>query len=203
MVNSRNRSKKNRSKKSIKNNNKIQFIMISYKENEKFAKKTKSVLKRKWGIDCKIVYGYHISDNKKYKSYNVLFHGVLDKMLPLMVKYKKPIYYIEDDVRFTSHPFLNLPKKDVVWSVYRTGNLDTGKKVIRGSQAIYFSKKAVKYLFSHMAESKPIHIDGYFSKFITDNASDLSFEQLKPKIGYEEEHKSLISKKWDKYKKPN
>ena len=124
-------------------------------------------------------------------------------MLPLMIKYKKPIYYIEDDVRFTSNPLLNLPKKDVVWSVYRSGSLDKGNKVIRGSQSIYFSKKAVKYLFSHMVESKPIHIDGYFSKFITDNSDNFSVEQLKPKIGYEAEHKSLISKKWEKYKKPN
>ena len=38
------------------------------------------------------------------------------------------------------------------------------------------------------------------SKFINDN-NDLSFQQVTPKIGYEEDHDSLISKAkdWKKY----
>ena len=177
------------------------FLMISYKKNKKFALKTQSILKDKWDIDCKIIYGYDLNDDNNYKSTNVLFYGVKDKLLPIMVKAKKPIYYIEDDVRFTSNPLNNI-SKDIIWSVYRYGNLNTGKKIIRGSQSIYFSKKAIIYLFSHMTYARAGNIDGYFSKFILDNLEDLSFEQSN-KIGYEEDHKSLISHNWDKYKKPN
>ena len=93
------------------------------------------------------------------------------------------------------------------WSVYRNGSLENKKRVITGSQAIFFSKKAQKSLQKHMDESKPIQIDGYFSKFsrqMKDNKK-LTFHQMKPKIGYEEDHQSLISKDkdWKKYKKPN
>ncbi len=115
-------------------------------------------------------------------------------------------YYIEDDIRFTENPF-DIPKKDIVWSVYRNGSLESKKRVITGSQAIFFSKKAQKLLKKHMDESRPIQIDGYFSKFsrqMKDNKK-ITFHQMKPKIGYEEDHQSLISKDkdWKRYKKPN
>ena len=195
------RTTKNIRRRSINKN--VKFFMITYKDNMKFAKETQKVLKKDWGISSKIIMGYKI-DKKKYTHTNVIFHGILDKLLPVMLRSKCNAYYIEDDVRFTSHP-LHIPKKDVVWSVYRRGSLLNKNATITGSQAIYLSKKAQKLLMKHMEKTNPIQIDGYFSRFINHHKNLLSFKQLKPKIGYEKDHKSLISKDkdWKKYKNPN
>ena len=181
-------------KKGTNKHKDVKFFMISYKDNADFAKETKKTLFKEWGYRSKIFWGYKI-DRKEYTHTNVIFKGIKDKMLKSMVLSKSPVYYIEDDVRFTSDP-LNIPKKDVVWSVYRKGKL-TNKpphNVITGSQAIYFSKKAVLALHKHMnARKRAIQIDSYFSEFIRDN-KQLSFEQSVPSIGYEETHESLIDK---------
>ena len=193
---------------------KIKFFMISYQGNADFAKVTQKVLKQKWGYSSKIFWGYKI-DNKKYKHTNVIFEGIKDKMLQAMVNHNGPVYYIEDDIRFTEDP-LKIPKKDVVWSVYRKGNLGVTRivdgcqggcnirpnkhphEVITGSQAIYFSKKAIRALQKHMTERKrSIQIDSYFSEFIR-NHPKLSFRQMLPSMGYEETHESLIDKFRDK-----
>ena len=174
--------------------------MISYFGNKDFAKLTQKILKKEWGYSSKIYWGYKI-DHDKYKQNNVLFEGVKDKMLPFMIKHNGPCYYIEDDIRFTEDP-LKIPKKDVVWSVYRRGSLNNKPphNVITGSQAIYFSKRAIKALEKHMNERKKgIHIDSYFSAFIRDHPH-FRFQQmkstlkppLKTGIGYEELHPSLI-----------
>ena len=156
-------------------------------------------MKKEWGYTCQIYWGYKI-DKEKYKSNNVLYEGVKDKMLPKMLAHNGPVYYIEDDIRFLEDP-LNIPKKDVVWSVYRRGAL-TNKpphNVITGAQAIYFSKSSVKKLKDHMNQrKKSIHFDSYLSEFIRD--SKVSFIQMKSRLspplktglGYEELHPSLI-----------
>ena len=180
--------------------NSVKFFMISYKDNLPFAKETQKILKKEWGYSCKIYWGYKI-DGKKYKRNNVLFEGVKDKMLPSMLKHNGPAYYIEDDIRFTENP-LKIPKKDIVWSVYRKGSLQNKPphNVITGSQAIYFSKKAIQSLSTHMKERKRgIHIDSYFSEFVREHPK-LTFQQMKSSlspplktgIGYEELHSSLI-----------
>ena len=187
-------------KKGISKKSNVSFCMISYKGNADFAKLTQRVLKKEWGYSCKIYWGYKI-DKDKYKNNNVLFEGVKDKMLPAMVKHNGPVYYIEDDIRFTEDP-LKIPRKDVVWSVYRRGSLNNKPPhdVVTGSQAIYFSKRAVKALQKHMNERKRgIHIDSYFSEFIRDHPR-FTFQQMKSRIvpplktglGYEELHPSLI-----------
>jgi hypothetical protein len=184
------------------------FYMITYEGNMPFAKHTKEILHKEYKIPKKniiIVKGYAI-DKQTYTHTNVIYHGIRDKLLPKMIQGNDDAYYIEDDIRFTENPF-DIPKKDIVWSVYRNGSLESKKRVITGSQAIFFSKKAQKLLKKHMDESRPIQIDGYFSKFsrqMKDNKK-LTFHQMKPKIGYEEDHQSLISKDkdWKKYKKPN
>ena len=171
--------------------------MISYEGNKDFAKVTQKTLKKEWGYSSKIYWGYKI-DNKKYKQNNVLYEGVKDKMLKAMLKHGRPVYYIEDDIRFLEDP-LKIPKKDIVWSVYRKGSIENKPphNVITGSQAIYFSKRAVKALYKHMNERKRgIHIDSYFSEFIRKHPK-LSFKQMKSSllktgIGYEELHPSLI-----------
>ena len=184
------------------------FYMITYEGNMPFAKQTKETLHKEYKIPKKniiIVKGYAI-DKQTYTHTNVIYHGIRDKLLPKMLQGGEGAYYIEDDIRFTENPF-DIPKKDIVWSVYRNGSLESKKRVITGSQAIFFSKKAQKLLKKHMDESRPIQIDGYFSKFsrqMKDNKK-LTFHQMKPKIGYEEDHQSLISKDkdWKRYKKPN
>ena len=207
----RNKSKsknKNKNKKRIKKskvtkkskNSNVKFFMISYKGNKDFAKLTQRTLKKEWGYSSKIFWGYKIGE-KGTKKNDVLFEGVKDKMLPAMINHNGPGYYIEDDIRFLEDP-LKIPRKDVVWSVYRKGSLNNKPphNVITGSQAIYFSKRAIKELEKHMNERKKgIHIDSYFSAFIRDNPH-LSFKQMKSSlspplktgIGYEELHPSLI-----------
>ena len=192
------RSKKLSQKKNKKSN--VKLCKISYHGNKDYAKLTQKILKKEWGYSCKIYWGYKI-DLDKYKQNNVLFEGVKDKMLPFMKKHNGPCYYIEDDIRFTEDP-LKIPKKDVVWSVYRRGSLNNKPphNVITGSQAIYFSKRAIKALEKHMNERKKgIHIDSYFSEFIRDHPQ-FRFQQmkstlsppLKTGLGYEELHPSLI-----------
>lgn len=207
------KSKSKKLKKTTKNTNKnipakkrsipkIKFCMISYEGNKDFAKLTQKTLKKDWGYSSTIYWGYKI-DRDKYQQNNVLFEGVKDKMLSSMVKHNGPIYYIEDDIRFLEDP-LKIPRKDVVWSVYRRGKL-TNKpphNVITGSQAIYFSTKAVKALKKHMMDRKKgIHIDSYFSEFIRQNPQ-LTFQQMTPSMGYEETHESLIdpNRSWKKVK---
>ena len=193
-------NKKNNNKKNNNKKSNVKFCMISYQGNKDFAKLSQKILKQKWGYSSKIYWGYKI-DKNKYKHNNVLFEGVKDKMLPFMLKHNGPVYYIEDDIRFLEDP-LNIPKKDVVWSVYRRGSLNNKPPhdVITGSQAIYFSKKAVKLLNIHMNKRKRgIHIDSYFSEFIRDHPQ-LTFTQMKSRLspplktglGYEELHASLI-----------
>ena len=203
-INRRTNRRINRKTNRKTNRKNVKFYMITYKDNMKFAKETHKILKKEWGISSKIISGYKI-DKDKYSHTNVLFHGVRDKLIPSMLKGNTDAYYIEDDVRFTSDP-LDIPKKDVVWSVYRKGSLDKTKfkkQVITGSQAIFLSRKAQKELKKHMDQSRAIHIDGYFSKYIRETG--LSFHQMIPKIGYEQDHKSIISKDkdWLKYKNPN
>ena len=176
------------------------FVILTYKGNLPFAEETKQVLKKDWNINADIVLGYQIGD--KYTKYNVIAHGIKDKIVD---KYDEDIYYLEDDVRFTSNP-LDIPKKDIVWSVYRRGKL-TNKpphNVITGSQAIFFSKKALSELRTFMNTRKFKQIDGYLSEFVRKHPQ-LSFQQMIPKMGYEEDHVSLISKAKDmvKYTKPN
>lgn len=181
-------------KRSIPN---IKFCMISYAGNKEFAKLTQKTLKKEWGYPSTIYWGYKI-DRDKYKQNNVLFEGVKDKMLSSMVKHNGPIYYIEDDIRFLEDP-LKIPRKDVVWSVYRNGKLSNKPphNVITGSQAIYFSTKAVKALKKHMlGRKRSIQIDSYFSEFIRQNPQ-LTFQQMVPSMGYEETHESLIDKNRD------
>ena len=193
------RKKIKRTKRVAKKDN-VKFFMISYQGNKDFAKLSQKTLKKEWGYSCKIYWGYKI-DNDKYKQNNVLFEGVKDKMLPSMIKHNGPCYYIEDDIRFTEDP-LKIPRKDIVWSVYRRGSLNNKPphNVITGSQAIYFSKRAVKLLQKHMNASKRgSHIDSYFSEFIRDYPQ-LTFQQMKSSLspplktglGYEELHTSLI-----------
>jgi len=194
------RRKKIKRTKRVPKKNNVKFFMISYQGNKDFAKLSQKTLKKEWGYSCKIYWGYKI-DNDKYKQNNVLFEGVKDKMLPFMIKHNGPCYYIEDDIRFTEGP-LKIPRKDIVWSVYRRGSLNNKPphNVITGSQAIYFSKRAVKLLQKHMnARKRGIHIDSYFSEFIRDYPQ-LTFQQMKSSLspplktglGYEELHTSLI-----------
>ena len=195
-------------KRSIPN---IKFCMISYAGNKEFAKLTQKTLKKEWGYSSTIYWGYKI-DRDKYTHTNVIFEGIKDKMLSSMVKHNGPIYYIEDDIRFLEDP-LKIPRKDVVWSVYRNGNLGNQERkgvvpiglkpnkkphdVITGSQAIYFSTKAVKALKKHMlGRKRSIQIDSYFSEFIRQNPQ-LTFQQMVPSMGYEETHESLIDKNRD------
>jgi hypothetical protein len=195
-------------KRSIPN---IKFCMISYAGNKEFAKLTQKTLKKEWGYSSTIYWGYKI-DRDKYTHTNVIFEGIKDKMLSSMVKHNGPIYYIEDDIRFLEDP-LKIPRKDVVWSVYRNGNLGNQERkgvvpiglkpnkkphdVITGSQAIYFSTKAVKSLKKHMlGRKRSIQIDSYFSEFIRQNPQ-LTFQQMVPSMGYEETHESLIDKNRD------
>ena len=176
---------------------KIKFCMISYEGNKDFAKLTQKTLKKEWGYSSTIYWGYKI-DRDKYTHTNVIFEGIKDKMLSSMVKHNGPIYYIEDDIRFLEDP-LKIPRKDVVWSVYRRGKMSNKPphNVITGSQAIYFSTKAVKALKKHMlGRKRSIQIDSYFSEFIRQNPQ-LTFQQMVPSMGYEETHESLIDKNRD------
>jgi len=177
------------------------FYIMTYKDNIPFAKQAKKTLKKEWGINGEIINGYKIGDkyNKKpLKKNEVVMTGFKEKLLPIM---KESSYYLEDDIRFTSDPLKHL-NKDIVWSVYRRGKL-TNKpphNIITGIQAIYLSKKAIKRLKEYIQTKKLQHFDSFMSKFINDN-NDLSFQQVTPKIGYEEDHDSLISKAkdWKKY----
>ncbi len=183
---------------------KIKFLILTYKDNLPLAKETKNVLKKDWNIDADIITGYKIGDTNKITKYNVLTHGLKDKIIDVYPN--DNIYYLEDDVRFTKNPLDIDLKKDIVWSVYRRGKL-TNKpphNVITGSQAIYFSKKAVKDLKTFLETRRFKHLDGYLSDFVIKHPH-LSFEQVVPKMGYEEAHPSLISKEkdWKKYSKPN
>lgn len=177
------------------------FYIMTYKENIPFAKQAKKTLKKEWGITGDIIKGYKIGDKynqKPLKKNEVVMAGFKEKLLPIM---KDSSYYLEDDIRFTSEPLKHL-NKDIVWSVYRRGKL-TNKpphNIITGIQAIYLSKKAITRLKEYIQTKKLQHFDSFMSKFINDN-KDLSFKQVTPKIGYEEDHDSLISKAkdWKKY----
>jgi hypothetical protein len=178
--------------------------MLSYEDNEDFALQTKYILKRDWDIDCEIIFGYKVDEH--HSKNKVLMQGVTDFLLPKALEHGEDIYYIEDDVRFTSHPML-IPTNnyDVIWSGYRKGKL-TNKSphnVITGSQAIYIKKDILKLLYDNFNNRKnKIHIDRAFSYFFNENPK-INVLQTKKSICYEKEHKSLISKDdWSKYTKP-
>lgn len=197
-LNTKKTKKLSRKKNNNKNTN-VKFFMLSYEGNKPFAKLTQKTLKKEWGYNPQIIWGYKI-DKDKYKHNTVVYEGFKDKVLPKMLSHNGPVYYLEDDIRFLEDP-LNIPKKDVVWSVYRRGAL-TNKpphNVITGAQAIYFSKSSVKKLKDHMNQrKKSIHFDSYLSEFVRD--SKVSFVQMKSRLspplktglGYEELHPSLI-----------
>lgn len=184
----------------------MKYIILTYKDNIAAAEETKRILDETYPLpkhETIIVVGYKIGGD--YTKYNVICHGIKDKIID---NYNDNIYYMEDDVRFTTNPMniQEIPYYDIVWSVYRTGKL-TNKpphNVITGTQAVYFSKKAVFRLREYMKHNRFKQIDGYISEFIRKNP-DLYFKQADPKIGYEQEHDSLISKKKDckRYTKPN
>ena len=177
------------------------FLILTYKGNLEFAKETQRVLKQDWDVDSEIIIGYKV-DHNKYTRFNVICHGIYDKIVS---QFEEDIYYLEDDVRFTKHPLEGVDLSlDIVWTVYRRTGF---RKIpyITGSQAIYVSKQAIIKLKTYMKQKKCRQIDGYFSVFIHENPQ-LKFKLLKPKIGYEKEHESLITtsdKEWEKYMKPN
>jgi hypothetical protein len=175
----------------------MKFIIITYKDNIPFAEETKKILHDQWDINAEIILGYKVGQNGLNKN-QVVMAGFRDNI----TNYDDDIYYLEDDIRFTSNP-LDIPTGDIVWSVYRFGKL-TNKiaKRIVGAQAIYFSQKALHLLKEHITKTKLQHIDGYFSKFILTHPQ-LSFIQLPKSIGYEQYHESLITqqKDWIKYTK--
>ena len=179
----------------------MKFVILTYQDNLSFAEETKQVLKDQWNIDADIIIGYKIGE--QYTKYNVIAHGIKDKIVDV---YDEDIYYLEDDVRFTKNPLDIDLTKDIVWSVYRKGKL-TNKpphNVITGTQAVFFSKEALSCLRKFMCVRRFKQIDGYLSDFVLKHPH-LSFQQVVPKMGYEEEHNSLISKEkdWKKYMKPN
>ena len=179
----------------------MKFVILTYKDNFDSAILTKFILKKDYNIDADIFCGFKVGENN-LKHNEVVIAG----FKKLIENYDEDLYYIEDDVRFTKNP-LNIDlTKDIVWSVYRRGKL-TNKpphNIITGIQAVYFSKEAISCLKKDLQGRRLIHFDSYISKFINKHP-ELSFEQVVPKMGYENDHESLISKPKDclKYTKPN
>lgn len=180
----------------------MKFVILTYQDNLDSAILTKFILRKDYNIDADIVIGYKIGE--KYTKYDVICHGFKDKIADV---YDEDIYYLEDDVRFTRDPMDEIYYgRDIVWTIYRKGKL-TNKpphNVITGTQAVYFSRQALSELRTFMNTRKFKQVDGYFSDFILKHPH-LIFHQSVPKMGYEEEHDSLISKEKDRkpYTKPN
>ena len=180
----------------------MKFVILTYQDNYDSAILTKFILKKDWNIDADIFCGYKVGENN-LKHNEVCMAG----FKKLIEKYDEDIYYLEDDVRFTRDPMDEIYYgRDIVWTVYRKGKL-TNKpphNVITGTQAIYFSKEAISCLKKDLQGRRLIHLDSYISKFINKHPH-LIFHQSVPKMGFEEEHESLISKEKDckPYTKPN
>jgi len=172
--------------------------MITYKDNMKFAKETQRVLKKDWGISSTIITGYKVGEiynHKPLKKNEVVMAGFIDKMLP---KLQGNVFYIEDDIRFTDDPMKYIRGHDVLWPVYRKGKL-TNKpphNIITGIHSLYLSGKALILLKKYIHTKQLQHFDTFMSNFINNNPS-LKFKQLETSIGYEQDHKSLISKDKD------
>lgn len=179
----------------------MKFVILTYQDNFDSAILTKFLLKKDWNITADIIIGFKVGeDNLKHNQ--VCMAG----FKKLIEKYDEDIFYLEDDIRFIKNPMDIDFKKDIVWSVYRKGKL-TNKpphNIITGTQGIYFSKEAITCLKKDLEGRRLIHLDSYISKFINKHP-DLLFEQVVPKLGYENEHVSLISKDKDckPYTKPN
>ncbi len=179
----------------------MKFIILTYQDNLSFAEETKDILKNQWNIDADIFCGFKVGENN-LKHNQVVMEG----FKKLIENYDEDLYYLEDDVRFTKNPLDIDLTKDIVWSVYRRGKL-TNKpphNIITGIQAVYFSKEAISCLKKDLQGRRLIHFDSYISKFIHKHP-DLSFHQSVPKMGFEDDHDSLISNKkdWKQYTKPN
>jgi hypothetical protein len=189
------------------------FVILTYQDNIPFAEETQRILLDKWKCKSTIEIGYKVGDidpltNKPLKHNEVVMAGFRDKIAK---KYNQDIYYLEDDVRFTKHPLADMyiPRADIVWSVWRRGSLDNKPphNIITGIQAVWFSREALFRMNYDMKDRRLIHFDSYVSKFITQQKGDNTFvfKQVVPKMGYEQKHKSLISKQkdWKKYMEPN
>ena len=192
---------------------KYKFVIFTYQDNLPMAEETQRILLDKWKCKSTIEIGYKVGDidpktNKPLKKNEVTLAGFRDKIVN---KYNEDIYYLEDDVRFTKHPLADMyiPRGDVVWTVWRFGSLDNKPphNRITGCQAIWFSKEALFRMKYDLNARKLIWIDHYFSKFITEQKGDNTFvfKQVVPKMGYEQDHESLLSNKkdWIRYTKPN
>lgn len=180
----------------IMENKQIKFFMLSYIGNEEQAEQTKLVLKKKYNINCKIIYGEKIGKVLKNK---IVYHNFYKYLLPEMINYGGLCYYIEDDIRFTKNPLEDIPKDiDVYWSVYRR----IQKNFIIGIQAILFNNKALQ-LLEEQKKFIPQHLDGFMTKFLKlmENEGNIKWTIAKKKIGYECDHISLISKRkhWTRY----
>lgn len=196
----------------------LKFVILTYAENMAFANETRRTLRSEWGVEADVVVGYSTkTDNMA--PYQVVLRGFVDKILAAYTDHD--VYYLEDDVRFTSAPMARIDRSrdDVVWAVYRRRNgmrLNKPSKIsimmtmmtkssnIVGAQAIYFSRRALRAMRLHLQGRRMCHPDGYFSRFIRDTPA-LRFRQLAPKIGYEQMHVSRISKMqdWRKYTQSN
>ena len=192
---------------------KYKFVILTYEDNIPFAEETQRILLDKWKCKSTIEVGYKVGDidpetNQPLKKNEVLMAGFRDKIVN---KYNEDIYYLEDDVRFTKHPLADMyiPRADVVWTVYRRGSLENKPphNIITGSQAIWFSKEALYRMKYDLNGRRLIHLDSYISKFINQQKGDncFVFKQVVPKMGYEQDHESLLSNKkdWIRYTKPN
>ena len=176
----------------------MRFFMLSYEENKDMAEETKLYLENNYNLDVEIIYGEKIGKIKRTK---IVFYNFINYILPAMIDYGDECYYIEDDIRFTKNP-KDIPDADCVWSVYRKNE----KKGITGCQAIYMKPIVYSLIECIKHNYRRQHLDRFLSFILFKEYScKIKTIILEPKIGYEENHLSLISKTehWEKYKNAN
>ena len=183
----------------------MKFLILTYEDNIEAANETKRIFDETYPLPkhtTDIIIGYKVGDYDMKKN-EVVMAGFRDKIVNV---FNEPIYYMEDDVRFTKNPMMadGIGMSDIVWTVYRKGKITNKNNIITGAQAIYFSREAMYRLRISLQGRQLIHFDSYISKFIKEH-DGLFFHQTVPKIGYENDHESLISKKehFERYTKPN
>jgi hypothetical protein len=178
---------------------------------------------RKQGFKTQLIEGYNLKQHPEFKRNEIVYRNLLDKVIPFLIKkkIKSGVFVAEDDAYpndFVTPEFLRKRITNTKYAnKYKNKILRVGyQKVIKekknnqvvlncvGNQLLWIPKSQLQKLEEIMKQTKPQHLNGFFSKNIDIDVELLDAHvQISKKTKYvlEIEHNSLTMNRTRKGKR--
>jgi len=202
------------------------IYIVSYKKDGQWNPiSTESISRfRKQGFKTQLIEGYNLKQHPEIKRNEIVYRNLLDKVIPFLIKkkVKSGVFVAEDDAypndfvtpeflrkRITNTKYANKYKNKILRVGYqkvlnekRTG-YPRGYYCV-GTQLLWIPKSQLQKLEQIMKQTKPQHLNGFFSKNIDIDVELLDAHvQISKKTKYvlEMEHDSLTMNRTRKGKR--